>query len=87
MIATTLSTISLFLHISAAVVGLGSTFALASRSRSRTVDPRHILFIHKLNLAVISRLAGPALAIILITGITRCSTGLSFSEPGSAPRS
>lgn len=74
MIATfNLYTVSLFLHISAAVVGLGATFALsiAFPLALRMKDPRHLLFMHKLNLEVITKLASPALALILVTGIVQ----------------
>ncbi len=65
MIATfNLYTISLFLHISAAIVGLGATFALsiAFPLALRMKDPRHLLFMHKLNLEVVTKMASPALA-------------------------
>lgn len=74
MIATlNLYTISLFLHISAAIVGLGATFALslAFPLALRMNDPRHLLFMHKLNLEVVTKLASPALGLILITGIVQ----------------
>ena len=74
MIATfNLYTVSLFLHISAAIVGLGATFALsiAFPLALRMKDPRHLLFMHKLNLEVVTKLASPALALILVTGIVQ----------------
>ena len=60
MLATfNLYTVSLFLHISAAIVGLGATFALsiAFPLAVRMKDPRHLLFMHKLNLEVVTKLA------------------------------
>ena len=85
MIATlNLYTISLFLHISAAIVGLGATFALsiAFPLALRMKDPRHLLFMHKLNLEVVGKLASPALVIILITGIVQVvDAEISFGEP------
>lgn len=83
--ALNLYTISLFIHISAAVVGLGATFALsiAFPLALRMNDPRHLLFMHKLNLEVVRKLASPALAIILITGIVQVldSDAWDFGEP------
>jgi uncharacterized membrane protein len=82
--AFSLYTVSLFIHISAAIVGLGATFALslAFPLALRMKDPRHLLFMHRLNLEVITKLASPALLIILITGILQVIDGdLSFGEP------
>jgi uncharacterized membrane protein len=79
-----LYTISLFLHISAAIVGLGATFALsiAFPLALRMKDPRHLLFMHKLNLEVVGKLASPALVLILITGIVQVvDADISFGEP------
>ena len=86
MLATlNLYTISLFLHISAAIVGLGATFALsiAFPLAVRMKDPRHLLFMHKLNLEVITKLASPALGLILVTGIVQVidSDFIEFSDP------
>jgi uncharacterized membrane protein len=79
-----LYTVSLFLHISAAIVGLGATFALsiAFPLAVRMGDPRHLLFMHRLNLEVIRKLASPALALILITGIVQVADSdfISFSD-------
>ena len=82
--AFSLYTVSLFIHISAAIVGLGATFALslAFPLALRMKDPRHLLFMHRLNLEVITKLASPALLIILITGIVQVIDGdISFGEP------
>jgi uncharacterized membrane protein len=69
--AINLETISLFLHVSAVVVGLGSTFALAVGFplAVKLGEPRHLPFVHHLSRAVTQRLASPALLLILITGI------------------
>ena len=80
-----LYTVSLFLHISAAIVGLGATFALsiAFPLALRMKDPRHLLFMHKLNLEVVTKMASPALALILVTGIVQVidSDFISFGDP------
>ena len=65
-----LYTISLWLHISAAVVGLGATFALSvAFPLALRLDARHMPFIHRMNMEVLRKLASPALLLIIITGI------------------
>ena len=62
--------ISLWIHISAAVVGLGATFAEAIAFQvAMRMDPRVMPYVHRLQRAINQRLANPALLIILITGI------------------
>ena len=79
----TLNSISLWLHISAAVVGLGSTFALAvGFPLAQKLDARYMPFVHHLSAALNARFAGPAMAIILITGIYQVADGpWSFGDP------
>lgn len=75
-----LETISLFLHISAAVVGLGATFALAVGFplALKLAEPRYLPYVHHLSRTVIQRLASPALLLILITGIFQVVHGNVF---------
>jgi uncharacterized membrane protein len=62
--------ISVFIHVSAVVVGFGSTFALAvAFPLALRMDPRHLPYVHELSLAINQRLGGPALLLILITGV------------------
>jgi Predicted integral membrane protein (DUF2269) len=62
--------ISLWLHISSAVVGLGATFALAvGFPLALKLDARYLPFVHHLSLNVNRRLASPALLLLIITGI------------------
>ena len=71
-----LYTISVWLHISAAVVGLGSTFALAvGFPLAQRLDARYMPYVHHLSEALNSRLAGPAMGIILVTGIYQVIDG------------
>jgi hypothetical protein len=66
----TLYTISLWLHVTSAVVGLGATFALSvAFPLALKLDARYMPFIHRMNLDVIRKLASPALLLIIITGI------------------
>jgi uncharacterized membrane protein len=62
--------ISLFVHISAVVVGFGATFALAvGFPLALRSGAQHLAYMHDLSLAINRRLAGPAFLLILITGI------------------
>lgn len=62
--------ISVFLHVSAVVVGFGTTFGLAvAFTLAPRLDVRHMPFLHRLSLTINTRLAGPALLIIIATGI------------------
>ena len=68
--AITAYSVSLFVHITAVVVGFGATFAesimfpLAMR-----LDKRHLPYVHRLGLAINQWFATPALVVILVTGI------------------
>ena len=62
--------ISLWLHVSAAVVGLGATFALSvGFPLALRLDPRHLPFVHHLSMDVNRKLASPALLLLVVTGI------------------
>jgi uncharacterized membrane protein len=62
--------ISLFLHISAVVIGFGATFAEAIMFPvAMQVDKRHLPYVHRLGMAINQRLATPAMVVILATGI------------------
>jgi uncharacterized membrane protein len=61
--------ISLFLHITAVVVGLGSTFVEGlTLPVAMKLDPRHLPYKHRLQLAIHRYLTLPALVIVLATG-------------------
>jgi uncharacterized membrane protein len=77
-----LYTISVWLHITAAVVGLGATFALSvGYPLALRMDPRNMPYMHQLSMEINRKLAGPALAIIIVTGIYQVIDGdLSFGE-------
>jgi uncharacterized membrane protein len=77
--------ISLFLHISAVVIGFGATYAEAIMFPvAMKVDKRHLPYVHRLGMAINQRLATPAMVVILITGIYQVSEddgrGWSFSD-------
>ena len=80
----TFHSILVFIHVTAAVVGLGATFALAVGFplAVRLADPRGLLFVHRLSLDVTRKLASPALLVILITGIWQAADGdFDFGAP------
>jgi uncharacterized membrane protein len=69
-LAVTTYELALFLHITAVVVGLGSTFALAiTFPVAMQLDPRHLPYVHRLGLAINKYLATPGLVLVLATGI------------------
>lgn len=54
--------LSLFVHITAVVVGFGSTFAEALMFPVATkLSPRHLPYVHRLQLAINQYFASPAL--------------------------
>jgi uncharacterized membrane protein len=62
--------ISLFLHISAVVVGFGATYAEAIMFPvAMKVDKRHLPYVHRLGMAINQWLATPGLVVILLTGM------------------
>jgi uncharacterized membrane protein len=77
-----LYSISVWIHISAAVVGLGSTFALAvAFPLALRLDARYLPFMHHLSMTVQRRLASPALLILIITGIYQGVDADVMDEP------
>jgi hypothetical protein len=68
--------ISVFVHISAAVVGFGATFAEAIMFPvAMKAGVKHLPFVHQLQLAINQRMAGPALGIVILTGIYQTIDG------------
>ena len=62
--------ISVFVHVSAVVVGFGATFAEAIMFPvAMKAGARHLPYVHQLQLAINQRMAGPALGLIILTGI------------------
>jgi hypothetical protein len=74
--------LSLWLHISAAIVGLGATFALSvAFPLAMRMDVRYMPFIHHMNLNVIRKLASPALLVLIVTGIYQGIDSDSMGKP------
>src|SRR3954469_1153128 len=67
--AITTYNFSVFLHVTAIMVGFGSTFALAATTPvALKLDPRHLPYVHQLELVLNRFFATPALVIVLATG-------------------
>ena len=79
----TLYSLSLSIHVSAAVVGLGATFALAvGFPLALKLDARHMPFVHRLSIDINRKLASPALLILILTGIYQAiDADISLGEP------
>jgi predicted integral membrane protein DUF2269 len=68
--------ISVFIHVTAVVVGFGATFAEALLFPvAMRAGTRHLPYLHKVQLAINQRFAGPALGLIIITGIYQTIDG------------
>ena len=68
--------ISVFVHISAVVVGFGATFAEAIMFPvAMKAGVRHLPYVYQLQLAINQRMAGPALGLIILTGIYQTIDG------------
>jgi uncharacterized membrane protein len=66
--------LSLFVHISAAIVGFGATFAEAVMFPvAMRVGKKHLPYVHALQLAINLWMATPALLLVLLTGIYQVS--------------
>jgi uncharacterized membrane protein len=68
--------ISVFIHVTAVMVGFGATFAEAIMFPVAVkVGRQHLPYVHRLQLAINQRLATPALVVVLLTGIYQTSDG------------
>jgi hypothetical protein len=80
--AVTSSNVSLFLHITAIVVGLGVTFVEAfTYPLAAQLGPRYFPFVHRLGLFINKWVATPAMVIVLATGFYQVADAeLSLGE-------
>jgi len=77
-----LYTLSLFVHIAAAVVGLGASFALAvGFPLAIRLGDRYLPFVHQLSLEVTRKLASPALLVLIVTGLYQGIDADRMDEP------
>ena len=75
-LAVTNYNISLFIHITAVMVGFGSTFAESIMFPVAVkAGVRNLPYVHKLQLAINQWLATPAIVVILATGFYQVSEG------------
>jgi uncharacterized membrane protein len=73
-VAATSYDYSLFLHITAAVVGFGTTFAESiTFPVAMKLDKRHLPYVHRLQRTINLYFATPALVVILATGFYQVS--------------
>ena len=75
-LAVTSYDFSLFLHITAVMVGLGATFAESVMFPvAMKLSPRHLPYVHRLQLTLNQFFAMPALLVVLATGFYQVSEG------------
>jgi hypothetical protein len=73
--------ISVFVHVAAVVVGFGATFAEAIMFPvAMKTGRQHLPYVHRLQLAINQRMATPALALIIITGIYQTADRWEFGD-------
>jgi uncharacterized membrane protein len=73
-LAVTSYDLSVFLHITAVVVGFGATFAESiTFPVAMMQDKRHLPYVHRLQRSINSWFTGPAMLIILATGFYQVS--------------
>jgi uncharacterized membrane protein len=73
--------LSLFIHITAAVVGFGSTFAESIMFPvALKAGIRNLPYVHRLQLAINQYFALPALVIVLATGIYQTAESWEFDQ-------
>ena len=76
LVAVSTYDFSVFIHVTAVVVGFGATFAESlAFPVAMKLDPRHLPYVHRLQLAINQRLATPALVVVLLTGLYQVSEG------------
>jgi uncharacterized membrane protein len=81
LFAITFYDLSVFVHVSAVVVGFGATFAEALMFPvAMKTGPQHLPYVHRLQLAINQRMANPALALIVVTGIYQTADRWEFSD-------
>jgi uncharacterized membrane protein len=74
--AVTAYNFSLFLHITAVVVGMGATFSESiTFPVAMMVDKRHLPYVHRLQRAINQWLTTPALLVVIATGFYQVSKG------------
>jgi uncharacterized membrane protein len=81
LLAVSTYDISLFIHITAVVVGFGATFAEAIMFPvALKAGVRHLPYVHRLQLAINQYMAGPALLVVLVTGVYQTADRWEFDQ-------
>jgi uncharacterized membrane protein len=76
LMAITTYDFSIFLHVTAVMVGFGATFALSVATPiAMRLDPRHLPYVHRLAAHLNRFFAGPALIVVIVTGFYQVSKG------------
>lgn len=74
--AVTAYEVSVFIHVTAVVVGFGATFAESVMFPvAMKLDRRHLPYVHAVQLAINRFLALPATAVIVVTGFYQVADG------------
>jgi uncharacterized membrane protein len=75
-LAVTSYDFSVFLHVTAVVVGFGATFAESvTFPVAMAMDKRHLPYVHRLQRSINSWFTGPAMIVIIATGFYQVSKG------------
>jgi uncharacterized membrane protein len=81
LLAVSTYEVSLFIHITAVVVGFGATFAESIMFPvALKAGVRHLPYLHRLQLAINQYMVGPALLVVLITGIYQTAESWEFDQ-------
>jgi Predicted integral membrane protein (DUF2269) len=76
VLALTTYNFSVFLHVTAVMIGFGATWAEAvTFPVAAKMSPRHLPYVHRLQLVINQFLAAPAILIVAATGIYQASEG------------
>ena len=68
--------LSLFIHVTAVVVGFGATFAESVLFPvAMKMSPRNLPYLHRLQLTINQFFAAPALVIVIATGLYQMAEG------------
>jgi hypothetical protein len=68
--ATSVYEFTLWLHVIAAVVGMGATFAMAVLTPvAMGMDPVHLPYVHRVQVTINKYMASPGLLVLIATGI------------------
>jgi hypothetical protein len=73
--------VSVWVHVSAVVVGFGATFAESvTFPLAMKTGVRNLPYVHRLGITINQRFANPALALILVTGIYQTADRWEFGD-------